>query len=43
MGLGKQGDRQNRMWISCDEMPQSKGLSMTVFSPSCVSTVSIAS
>lgn len=25
MGLGKQGDRQNRMWISCDEMPRSQG------------------
>ena len=25
MGLGRQGDRQNSMWINCYEMPRSKG------------------
>ena len=25
MGLGKQGDRQGRMWISCGEIPRSHG------------------
>ena len=25
MGLGRQGDKQNSMWINCDAMPKSKG------------------